>query len=47
MEIVIILIVLVDQFYFNMHQPIKTWLFEKITFELDFHWASFYLCIFI
>ena len=39
MEIVTILIVLVDQFYFNMHQPIKIWLFEKITFELVFIFA--------
>ena len=30
MEIVTILIVLVNQFYFYMHhQPIKPWLFEK------------------
>ena len=30
MEIVTILVVLVDQFYFYMHhQPIKPWLFEK------------------
>ena len=35
MEIVAILVVLVDQFYFYMHQPIKPWLFEKIIF-----WAS-------
>ena len=36
MEIVTILVVLVDQFYFYMHhQPIKPWLFEKIIF-----WAS-------
>ena len=26
--------VLVDQFCFYMHQPIKVWLFEKIIFEL-------------
>ena len=32
MEIVTILVVLVDQFYFYMHQPIKPWLFEKIIF---------------
>ena len=33
MEIVTILAVLVDQFYFYMHhQPIKPWLFEKNTF---------------
>ena len=30
MEIVTILVVLVDQFYFYMHQPIKPWPFEKI-----------------
>ena len=36
MEIVTILVVLVDQFYFYMHhQPIKPRLFEKIIF-----WAS-------
>ena len=29
MEIVTILVVLVDQFYFYMHQLIKPWLFEK------------------
>ena len=32
MEIVTIPVVLVDQFYFYMHQPIKPWLFEKIIF---------------
>ena len=32
MEIVTILVFLVDQFYFYMHQPIKPWLFEKIIF---------------
>ena len=32
METVTILVVLVDQFYFYMHQPIKPWLFEKIIF---------------
>ena len=41
MEIVTILVVLVDQFYFYMHQPIKPWLFEKIIFwgslSLHFH----------
>ena len=31
-EIVTILVVLVEQFYFYMHQPIKPWLFEKIIF---------------
>ena len=34
MEIVTILVVLVDEFYFYMHHPIKTWIFEKIIFEL-------------
>ena len=37
MEIVTILVVLVDQFYFDMHQPIKAWLFEKINFDKDYH----------
>ena len=39
MEIVTILIVLVYQFYFYMHQSIKLWLFEKIIFldSLRFH----------
>ena len=41
MKIVTIPVVLVDEFYFYMHHPIKTWLFEKIIFELV------YLCIFI
>ena len=36
-EIVTIPVVLVDQFYFYQHQPIKTRLFEKIIFELDYH----------
>ena len=40
MEIVTFPVVLVDQFYFHMHQPIRVWLFEKIIFELDYHWAS-------
>ena len=40
-EIVTILLALVDQFYFYMHQRIKTWLFEKkIIFELDYYWAK-------
>ena len=34
MEIVTIAVVLVDEFYFYMHHPIKAWLFEKIIFEL-------------
>ena len=39
--IVTIPVVLVDKFHFYMHQPVKTWLFEKISFELV------YRCIFI
>ena len=34
MKIVTVLVVLVDEFYFYMHHPIKAWLFEKIIFEL-------------
>ena len=34
MEIVTIPVVLVHEFYFYMHHPIKTWIFEKIIFEL-------------
>ena len=34
MKIVTIPVVLVDEFYFYMHHPIKAWLFEKIIFEL-------------
>ena len=34
MEIVTISVVLVDEFYFYIHHPIKAWLFEKIIFEL-------------
>ena len=34
MEIVTISVVLVDEFYFYMHHPIKTWIFEKLIFEL-------------
>ena len=34
MDIVTIPVVLVDEFYFYMHHPIKAWLFEKIIFEL-------------
>ena len=39
MEIVTIPVVLVDQFHFYMHQPIKTWLFKKIIFDnyLDYY----------
>ena len=46
MEIVTILVVLLGQFWFYMHQPIKAWLFEKNIFEQDYHSAS-YLYIFI
>ena len=41
MEIETIPIVLVDEFYFYMHHPIKAWIFEKNIFELV------YLCILI
>ena len=34
MEIVTILVVLCDEFYFYMHQPKRAWLLEKIIFEL-------------
>ena len=34
MEIVTIPVGQVDEFYFYMHYPIKTWLFEKVIFEL-------------
>ena len=34
MEIVTIPVVLVDELYFCMHHPIKSWLFEKIIFGL-------------
>ena len=37
MEFVTIPLVLVDQFYFYMHQCIKAWLFEKNIFKLDCH----------
>ena len=40
MEIMAIPVVLVDQFYFFIHQPIKAWLFDKIIFELDYDCAS-------
>ena len=36
-EIVTNPVVLVEQFHFYIHQPIKVWLFEKIIFELDYH----------
>ena len=42
MEIVTILVVLVDQFYFCMQQPTTPWLFEKIIF-----WGSLSLLSFI
>ena len=35
MEIVTIPVVLVDEFYFYMHHPIKAWLFEKKTLNFD------------
>ena len=34
MKIVTIPVALVDEFYFCMHHPIKTWLSEKIIFDL-------------
>ena len=34
MEIVIIPVSQVDEFYFYMHYPIKAWLFGKVIFEL-------------
>ena len=34
MEIVTIPVVLVDEFYFYIHHPIKAWLFEKIILAL-------------
>ena len=34
MKIVTIPVVLVGEFYFYMHHPVKAWLFEKIIFEL-------------
>ena len=37
MGIVTIPVGLIDQFYCNMNQPMKAWLFEK-TFELVYHW---------
>ena len=40
-NIKIIPVVLVDEFYIHMHHPIKSWLFEKIMLELV------YLCIFL
>ena len=40
MEIMAIPVVLVDQFYFFIHQPMKAWLFDKIIFELDYDCAS-------
>ena len=35
MEVATIPVVLVDQFYFYMHQPLNTWLFENNIFELQ------------
>ena len=37
MEILTIPVVLVDQFYLYMRQPINAWLFEETFFELDYH----------
>ena len=34
MKIVTVPVVLVDEFYFYMYHPTKTWLFEKTLFEL-------------
>ena len=34
MEIVTVPVVLVDEFYFYIHHPIKAWLFEKIILAL-------------
>ena len=34
MKTVTIPVVLIDEFYFYIHHPIKLWLFEKIIFEL-------------
>ena len=42
MEFVTIPVALVDDFYFYMHHPIKTWLFDKITFELVYLWILIY-----
>ena len=40
-KIVTILVSLIYRFYFYIHQPIKTWVFEKkIVFEIDYHWSS-------
>ena len=33
----IMTIVLIDQFYFYIHQPIKSWLYKKVIFELDYY----------
>ena len=35
MEVATIPVVLVGQSYFYMHQPLNTWLFENIIFELQ------------
>ena len=34
MKIVTVTVVLVHEFYFYMYHPIKSWLFEKILFDL-------------
>ena len=36
MEIVTILVVLIDEFYFYMHHPIKAWLLQKNIFEVGY-----------
>ena len=38
MEIVTIPVVLLDEFYFYMHHPIKAWIFGKVKFELVYFW---------
>ena len=49
MEIVTILVVAVDQFYFCMHQLIKSWFFEKIilwsSLSLHIHMVLKFACI--
>ena len=34
MEIVTFLVVLIDEFYFYMHHPIKAWISQKNIFEV-------------
>ena len=45
LKVVTIPVLLGDQFYFYMHQPIKPWFLKKIIFELHYHWASLFLCL--